>query len=158
MLILTRRIGESIRIGDSVRLTVRAKLRGHIALTLSTPAHLRVTDDADVVLLPERQDHGGRRYRASLLLGDSLRIGEHVTVWIGGGRTSAAVTQARRRQVRIGIDAPRGVAIRREETLREARAHSGAAGSRDRRMASANGSDAPKAMADTMPAARSAPR
>jgi sRNA-binding carbon storage regulator CsrA len=118
VLVLTRRIGESIRIGESVRLTVRAKLRGHITLMLATAAHLRVTDDADVVLLPERQDRGGRRYRTSLLLGDSLRIGEHVTVWIGSDPEPGAKAQARGRQVRIGIDAPRGVAIHREETLR----------------------------------------
>jgi sRNA-binding carbon storage regulator CsrA len=120
VLVLTRRIGESIRIGDSVRLTVRAKLRGHITLTLATAAHLRVTDDADVVLLPERQARGGRRYRASLLLGDSLRIGEHVTVWVGSAPEPGPMSQTRGRQVRIGIDAPRGVAIHREEMLRDA--------------------------------------
>lgn len=120
MLVLTRRIGESIRIGENVRLTVLAKLRGHVTLTLATAAHLRVTDDADVVLLPERHGRGGRHYRASLLLGDSLRIGEHVTVWIGSDPEPGSTAQARGRQVRIGIDAPRGVAIHREETLRDA--------------------------------------
>lgn len=119
MLVLTRRIGESIRIGESVRLTVRGKLRGHIALTLDTPAHVRVIDDAGAVLLPERHGRGGRRYRASLLVGDSLRIGEHATVWIGSGPEAAAASRTRGRQVRIGIEAPRGVAVHREKHVRE---------------------------------------
>ncbi len=121
MLVLTRRIGESIRIGDSVRLTVRAKLRGHITLTLYAPTRVRLADDADIELLPEKRGRHGIRYRASLLLGDSLRIGEVVTVWIGGCPKRERMTHMRGGQVRIGIEAPECVKIYREELYQRIR-------------------------------------
>ena len=121
MLVLTRRVGESIRIGDSLRLTVRAKLRGHITLTLYAPAHVRLTDDADIDLLPEKRSRRRIRYRASLLLGDSLRIGEVVTVWIGGSPKRGRMAPVRGGQVRIGIEAPECVKVYREELYQRLR-------------------------------------
>lgn len=121
MLVLTRRIGESIRIGEHVRLTVRAKLRGHITLTLYAPACMRVTDDADTCLLPEKRGRHRLRYRVSLLLGDSLRIDKAVTVWIGGCPKRGLMALVRGGQVRIGIEAPACVKVHREELYQRIR-------------------------------------
>jgi carbon storage regulator len=121
VLVLTRRVGESIRIGDSLRLTVRAKLRGHITLTLYAPTRARLTDDADNQLLPQKCGRHRHLYRISLLLGDSLRIGEVVTVWIGGGPKRGRMAPVRGGQVRIGIEAPECVKVYREELYQRIR-------------------------------------
>ena len=115
MLVLTRRVGESIRIGDRIRLTVRGKVGGHITVALAAPAGVNVTDDTDTALLPCRRIWRRRCYEATLLMGDSLRIGRDVTVWIGGGGQAGRPARASGAQVRMGIDAPLEVAVHREE-------------------------------------------
>ena len=114
MLVLTRRVGESIRIGDRIRLTVQGKVGSHITVALAAPAGVNVTDDTDTALLPCRRVWRRRCYEATLLLGDSLRIGRDVVVWIGGGRAGQPA-KASGAQVRMGIDAPLEVAVHREE-------------------------------------------
>lgn len=97
MLVLTRRVGESIRIGDHIRLTVRGKVGGHISVALAAPAGVIVTDDTDTALLPCRRVWRRRCYEATLLLGDSLRIGRDVVVWIGGGGQAGLPAKSLRR-------------------------------------------------------------
>lgn len=117
MLILTRRIGESIRIGDTVRLTIQSKLRAHLTVMLAAPASLTVTDDADVQVSPvcQRERQSDQRYIISVMPGDSLRIGEEVVVWFRSCPYRDPVGWAPGRQVRVGIDAPRALAVHREE-------------------------------------------
>jgi carbon storage regulator len=115
MLILTRRVGESIRIGDGVRLTIRSKVRGHVTVALAAPAALTVTDDADVLVEPSEYGRRHRRYVISLLLGESLRIGEEFVVCINGCSKRGLTALARGRQVRVGVEAPRSVPVHREE-------------------------------------------
>ena len=50
MLVLTRRVGESIRIGDSVRLTIRSKLHNHYTVAIAAPDHVTILDEADEVV------------------------------------------------------------------------------------------------------------
>lgn len=115
MLVLTRRVGESIRIDDHIRITVQGKVGGHITVALTAPAGVNVTDDTDTALLPCRRIWRRRCYEATLLLGDSLRIGRDVVVWIGGGGQAGQPAKASGAQVRMGIDAPLEVAVHREE-------------------------------------------
>lgn len=122
MLVLTRRVGESVRIGDGVRLTIRSKLRSHLTIAVAAPTHLAITDDADVAVRPVRRRHRrGKRYLIAILLGDSLRLGEEIVVSFGGDGSGGCLDLARGRQVRIGIDAPRDVPVHREEVYHRIR-------------------------------------
>lgn len=116
MLVLTRRIGESIRIGDGVRLTILSKLRAHLTVALAVPTNVAITDDTDMPVSPVRRRHRrGKRYLIPVMVGDSLRIGDEVVVSFGDGPFVGYLGLARGRQVRIGIDAPREVPVHREE-------------------------------------------
>jgi carbon storage regulator len=116
MLVLTRRIGESIRIGDGVRLTILSKLRAHLTVALAVPTNVAITDDTDMPVSPVRRRHRrGKRYLIAVMVGDSLRIGDEVVVSFGDGPFVGYLGLARGRQVRIGVDAPREVPVHREE-------------------------------------------
>jgi carbon storage regulator CsrA len=117
MLVLTRRIGESIRIGDAVRLTIYSKLRAHVTVSLVAPADMFITNDADALVKPAWHRRCSKRYLIALVAGDSVRIGEEVVVYSLGGWLGFA----RGRQVRVGIHAPREIAVHREELYQQAR-------------------------------------
>ena len=111
MLVLTRSIGESVRIGDAVHLTICSKLRAHVTVSLVAPADIAVTDDANVLVTPTWHRRCNKGYLIALVAGDSVRIGEETVVYLLGGWQGFA----RGRQVRVGIDAPRAVPVHREE-------------------------------------------
>lgn len=115
MLVLNRRIGESIRIGDAVRLTIRAKLRAHVTVSLVAPADLCITDDADVPVEPTRRRCCSKRYLIAMLAGDSLRIGEEIVVCFGERAIGGWLGLAPGRQIRVGIEAPHEIQVHREE-------------------------------------------
>lgn len=115
MLVLTRRIGESIRIGDAVRLTIRDKLRAHVTVSLIAPADLCITDDADVPVKPTWRRRCSQRYLIAMLAGDSLRIGDEIVVCFGERAIGGWLGLARGRQIRVGIDAPQEIPVHREE-------------------------------------------
>ncbi len=116
MLVLTRRVGESIRIGDSVRLTIRGKARNHYTVTIAAPGDLSVVDDEGQPLTALRHRLRRKRcYVTALLAGESLRIGDEVHVLFGEDRYGGALRLRSGQQVRISIDAPREVPVHREE-------------------------------------------
>lgn len=115
MLVLTRRVGESIRIGDAVRLTIRAKLRAHVTVSLVAPANLKITDDADLPMEPTAHRRCSKRYLIAMLAGDSLRIGEEIVVCFGHHAIGGWLGLPRGRQIRVGIEAPQAVPVHREE-------------------------------------------
>lgn len=107
MLILTRREGETIHIGDAITLVVSKitpqRVRIDLALTQGTPVSLE-----DIHL-----SHGGfvRRY---VERGQTFKIGEQISLIVcTKDRTPS--------QVAIGITAPRDVNIARGELLVRAR-------------------------------------
>lgn len=116
MLVLTRRVGESIRIGDSVRLTIRSKLHNHYTVAIAAPDHVTIFDEADEVIQPVRRRPRRKRcYLVSMLSGESLRIGEDVRVHVGEDRYGGPQRVRLGNQVRIAIYAPREVPVHREE-------------------------------------------
>lgn len=116
MLILTRRVGESIRIGDGVRLTILSKLRAHLTVALAVPSNVAITDDTNMAVKPVRRRHRrGKRYLIAIMVGDSLRIGDEVVVFFGDGVFGGWQSLMCGQQLRVGIDAPREIPVHREE-------------------------------------------
>jgi sRNA-binding carbon storage regulator CsrA len=115
MLILNPQIGESIRIGDDVRLTILATLGAQLTVALAVPANLAITDDTDTTVRPVRQrQRRDKRYLIAIMLGESLRIGEEVIVSFGDGPAIGSREQAGNRRIRVDIDAPRATTIQSE--------------------------------------------
>lgn len=113
MLILTRRTGETIYIGDDICLTVYDKLRYHIMLGVLAHASAELDfggTSVRPVILPE----GDRFYLLTLLSQDAFTIGEaHVRVWFQPSFLGSEALRAR--QIRVGITAPRSIEVNREE-------------------------------------------
>lgn len=108
MLALTRRVGQAVRIGDGVRLTVRHRVRDHVLIDLTAPPGSALTCDG----APLRAVSAGRavRYVCSVLAGERLRLGNVGIVF----RTQRA-GRGHGRQVRLCIEAPRECRIDRDE-------------------------------------------
>ena len=110
MLALTRRVGQAVRIGDGVRLTVRDRLRDLVLIDLTAPCGSALTcDGAPLLALPARR--GDVRYLCSVLAGERLRLGE-----VGIVFRTPRKRRGQGRQVQLCIDAPRECRIRRDET------------------------------------------
>lgn len=113
MLILTRRIGETIYIGDDICVTVYDKLRYHVSMGVIAPASVNV-QYGNTRLRPAILPGGERFYLISLLTMDGFCIGDtHISVnfnpsYLGTGHPL-------KRQVRVGIVAPQSITILREE-------------------------------------------
>jgi carbon storage regulator len=118
MLILTRGVRQSIRIGDGIRLTLLSKQHDLASVCLDTPSETWVIDDGNTVLKPTKQEHQRKRYYLYVLLGDSIQIGDDVVVVIGACPPWKLEDTTRRDQIRIGISAPRDIPVHREEVYR----------------------------------------
>lgn len=113
MLLLTRRIGETIYIGDAIRVTVHDRLRYHVTLGVIAPVHAAL-HYGGAALAPAVLPDGGHLYLVTLLAYERLCIGEselHVDFNIPFPKGDPR----RERQVRIGITAPKEIPILREE-------------------------------------------
>lgn len=113
MLLLTRRVGETIYIGDAIRVTVHDRLRYHVTLGVIAPVHMPL-HYGGAALAPAVLPGGERLYLVTLLACETLRIGPvelhadfHIPFPKGDPR--------RERLVRIGIEAPKEISILREE-------------------------------------------
>lgn len=108
MLALTRRVGQAVRIGDGVRLTVRGRVRDHVLIDLTAPSGSGLTcDGTPLRAIPARR---GERYVCSVLAGERLRLGNVRIVF-----RSPRAGRGNGRQVRLCIEAPRECRIDRDE-------------------------------------------
>jgi Global regulator protein family len=113
MLALTRRIGEAVKIGDSVRLTVRHRIRELMLIDLTAPAGSRLTcENAPLTSMPASS--GLERYLCSVLAGERLNLGDILIVFC-----SPRGARGHNRQILLRIDAPLEFAISREDARAE---------------------------------------
>ncbi len=112
MLVLNRRVGQTICIGDDVCVTVYDKLRYHVTMGVISPADAQVSF-GQVYLRPAILPDGERFYMFSLLSSERFRI-DDVELQVGFTPSYLGIA-IRKRQVRIAIAAPPSVAVDREE-------------------------------------------
>lgn len=130
-LVLNRRTGESLRIGDDVRLTVRDRRGSCVLVAVAAPLDVLVADEGDA-LRPAATSNGGAFYLLWLLAGEPLQVGE-ATIVVGEATGAKRKVRGGQRQVRIAVIAPRGLLVRREEIARAD------AGTNPRRIADTHG-------------------
>ena len=109
MLALTRRIGQTLRIGDDIRVTVRSRLRDLVLIDVSAPAGSHLYCEG----MPQSGTHGGsgrERYLVPVMTGECLQLGA-VRIAIDGDR------RCHGGQIRLHVDAPRQIAVTREELV-----------------------------------------
>jgi sRNA-binding carbon storage regulator CsrA len=123
MLVLTRRVGETIYIGDDICLTIYDKLCYHVMVGVVASPNINIEVGGTRVrhaILPD----GNRFYLLTLLSQEVFLIGEaHVRVRFPPSLPDA--TTQRARQVWIGIHAPRSIVVDREEIHARKLAESG---------------------------------
>lgn len=115
-LVLNRRTGESLRIGEDVRLTVRDRRGSCVLIAVVAPLDVLVTDEGDA-LRPVTTSNGSAFYLLWLLTGESLQIGE-ATIVVGEVAGAKRKVRGGQRQVRIAVIAPPGLVIRRGKIAR----------------------------------------
>lgn len=116
-LVLNRRTGESLRIGDTVRLTVRDRRRSCVLIAITAPLDVSVADEDDVMMQPATVANGSALYLLWLFAGEALQVGE-ATIFVGDAAGAKRKVRGGQRQVRIMVIAPRSLAVRREEVAR----------------------------------------
>ena len=113
MLTLTRRVGESIRIGPTTCVTVYDRLRYHVMIgVLTAPdAELRVgAEHVRAAVLPD-----GSHFRLlTLLSGEAFTLGS-ARIAVRFRTTYLGVSCPSRRQLKVDIHAPLDTLILREE-------------------------------------------
>ncbi len=123
MLVFTRHIGQTVCIGDDVRMTVCDKRGDRVAIGILAPALATVRRDGAIVL-PKILDSGERVYALTLFSGDTIEIGA-ARVRVNFRPTRLSALAPRRIPVRVAIDAPTYVAVHREEVYARIQASDG---------------------------------
>lgn len=113
MLILTRRIGETIYIGDDICVTVYDKLRYHVTMGVIAPVNVSVLY-GQARLRPAILPGGERFYLIPLLTMDGFKVGDS-DVRVNFNPSYLGVGSPLKRQIRVGVAAPQSVTVLREE-------------------------------------------
>lgn len=113
MLILTRRIDETVYIGDNICVTVYDKFRFHIMIGVLAPPDIPVVQNG-VAVKPAVLEDGGCFYLLTLLSHESFAVGD-AKVSVAFKPVLMGLDKYRMRQVRIAIAAPKSVEVDREE-------------------------------------------
>lgn len=113
MLTLTRRLGETIYIGDDTCVTVYDRLRYHVMIGVLAPANARL-QFGQSCLRPAILPDGERFYLLTMLSQDVFWI-DDVKVRVRFNPTYLSTASLHMRQVKIDIGAAQSVEIYREE-------------------------------------------
>lgn len=90
MLVLTCRIGDTVRIGDDLCMTVQSRLRNRVTVGVVAPAGVDLYFD-NACLRPSVQPGGAWSYLFSMLAVRRYRVGDvEVCVWLPGDAVSLA--------------------------------------------------------------------
>lgn len=123
MLLLNRRIGQTVYIGDDVCATVFAKLRERTTIGVLAPASAAVRF-AGAMMTPSVLDGGERFYLLALLSGESFTI-DATEIRVKFGSARRLPLGARSKHVQLAIQAPAHVAVYREEVYAQIQAAAG---------------------------------
>ncbi|GEM_PF-669667 len=123
MLVFTRHIGQTVCIGDDIRMTVSDKHGDRVTIGILAPAPTIVRRGGAMVL-PKILDSGERVYAVILSSGEDVEIGA-TRVRANFKPTRLTALAPRRIPVRIAIDAPAHIAVHREEVYAQIRTSSG---------------------------------
>lgn len=122
MLVLTRRVAETVWIGEDIRITVYDLLRHHVLIGVLAPEEAEVALGGASLRTVDLEDGTGFSLLA-LTSREAFTVGEaKVCVAFKPAYLTAA---PRLRQVRIGVDAPRSLAVYRQEIYLRKRAAAG---------------------------------
>lgn len=113
MLTLTRRVGESVYLGDDTCLTVYDRLRYHVLIGVLAPERMQVACNTHAVR-PATLPGGERFYLLTLLSGDDFTVGD-ARVQVRFRPTFLSAQSMQRRQMKVCIDAPPALRVLREE-------------------------------------------
>lgn len=109
MLILTCRIGETIRIGNDLSVTLQDRSRGRVTVTVIAPADEDLYFD-NACMRPSVLPSGARSYLFSMLAIRRFRVGEvEVRVWLPGDAVSLAADCDE--HLHIGVIAPKSLQV-----------------------------------------------
>lgn len=123
MLVFTRQIGQTVCIGDDVRMTVSDKHGDGVTIGILAPAPTTIRCGG-ATMLPNILDSGERVYRLTLRSGDEIEIGA-TRVRLKFKPTRLTALAPRRIPVRVAIDAPAHIAVHREEVYARIQASAG---------------------------------
>jgi carbon storage regulator CsrA len=99
MLIIGRDIGQSVIIGNEVRVTI-SQIGSKLRLSVDAPKHIRIHR------VKQNLNCNGKLKKGARIVGDSLLIGEDVKV---------TMLQTQSGLIRLAIEAPKEITIFREE-------------------------------------------
>jgi carbon storage regulator len=117
MLVLTRKPGEKLRVGDALVIEVAAAERGRVTFAFDTLEPLTLMP-GDVLI----EAGGGAPVRVSRKVDDSVLVGLDPR-----RQVEVLVVSVKGEAVRVGIKAPRELLVHREEVWREIAAQNEAA-------------------------------
>lgn len=113
MLILTCRVGETIRIGNDLSVTLQERRRGRVTVSVIAPAEADLYFD-NVCMRPSVLPSGARSYLFTMLAIRRFRVGEvEIRVWLPGDAVSLAADCDQ--HLHIGVIAPKSLEVSCEQ-------------------------------------------
>jgi hypothetical protein len=112
MLILTCQIGETIRIGNALSVTLQSRFGGRVTVSVIAPANEDLYFD-NVCMRPSVLPSGARSYLFSMQIVRRFRVGEvEIMVWLPGAEVPLAAECDD--HLHVGVTAPGSLRIRCE--------------------------------------------